>query len=774
MAELQRLLNDFSKHWGQKYLLAFHTSVEPKIRSSRPRALDSPDIQSNGHSERTKVFPIKQKDERLLVRMWFQDIIPELPNILSPILGGTYIASLVRRGPNRMAAQPCIQIESPRIPGPKARGIIRDLLNEIYRRNNHQRISIRFSQGNVRNLNGGEEEDCDDAGESAESQRFRFNLVRPYSKPGMGASLGLKCSKKIVATLGGYIFLNGVKYMLTSEHFITQSQDPANADDDEEDLETLTSPSRYDLNWMENDLKQTKRDLDSEINQLTRRTWGDQEVPLDDRSDQFFPAAELRERIKNVTSLLSQVRKPSHEYAVGTVFMRSAEPKKSAMPKSLADIMRLPNNQQEAMYHMDWSLCKLNSHLTQFAENRHKYQSDEDAMADDYIEETNHVNRPGDACHEVCQVESGVIVYYVGQGSKRRNGVVNIPSLVSREASTTLDWGILASDGQGIPYADVAGDSGAWVLKQNGNMLMGQVHSHSLGQVLFTPIDVIFDEIAKECGVDVCLPPAPSGSGRMGSAADVHPLCARPDTPPIRPFKFLKPPIVTPITPPKTPSIELPFPEIGVQQPPTATATQNEARHEGGQRIPRPPDTPPSSPPSLMNPSPLTLATPGSPEPPSPLELTDLSGRHPKDQSPTPDTSFSTTMGAPSASKISILAVEDRGEDQTIEYKPRVSHRQSPILFRRVPSARTATWPIVREGKIRKLQRQGPGFARFSLSALTHSIPDGFSRNPRKTATLRFEFAPVLKILRPTDLNLKGSIDGRLRENPPQSGIGTV
>ena len=162
-------------------------------------------------------------------------------------------------------------------------------------------------------------------------------------------------------------------------------------------------------------------------------------------------------------------------------------------------------------HHMDWSLCELKSEI---GENRHKYRSHQAAMADDYIDEINHANQPGEICHETCEADSGIDVYYVGQGSHHRSGVVNIPILVSIDSSITHEWAIMSSEGEDIEYPHVAGDSGAWVIRQNWNKLVGQVHSHSTGQVLFTPIDVIFADLQKHCGVQASLPPS---SGFKGS-----------------------------------------------------------------------------------------------------------------------------------------------------------------------------------------------------------------------------------------------------------------
>ena len=551
---LQNLLATYSERWGRKFLE--EPTFDPQFESSespRARTLDSSSDYSDGIFGQQKRFPIKPKDHRRLVGMWFKHILPALPKILDErLVGGTYTASLVRRGQIDIRAKPCIEIESPCIPGPKAQRIIKDLLNDICAKDSQDPIRVHFSHGSVKNLSGGDEKGGEnDVQDSNDDRRYQFNMARPYSKFRMGASLGLLCSKKVSGTLGGYVLVDGKKYMLTSDHFIARSREPESGDGDGSDLETLTSPSRFDLRWQERDLQQTSQDLSSELDQQLRNQYGDQAVPIDNLCDRHTQSPEIAEIIKamaRIETLIGQVKKPLTEYVVGEVFKNSSEPRTAAIPKSLADIARLPPNQRLAKYHMDWSLCKLNGQENGSGEgfqgdrheNRHKYRSESDARADDYTEEeeTNQKYQAGDVCYQTCSVESGSEVYYVGQGSNYRSGLVNVPPLVSRNYVKTHDWAIVSSNGQDIRCSDVEGDSGSWVIRRNGNMLMGQVHSFTSGQVLFTPIDVIFDDIAQSCETKVSLP---HPSLDPEPATEVFQLCSMPKTPPIQPFDFLKP-----------------------------------------------------------------------------------------------------------------------------------------------------------------------------------------------------------------------------------------
>lgn len=499
---------------------------------------------SNSSLQQARIFPVNPKEHRVLVRLWFKCICPSLPAILRPRLGGEYTAGLVRQGPIDFSAVPCVQIESPRIPNSITQKTIRSMLDDLCDRAGHDPVCIRFSQGTAKKLSGCEAASDDVPEESQDSKRYRMNLIRPSSKSRMGASLGLLCSEKIIATLGGYILVGGVKYMLTSEHFITESQQPSNNDGNDDDLETITSPSRFHLNVLEGDLKQTKRELDDEYDSLSKKEFGDREISSEHFGDPTLLSSDMREMmeaIKDVTTLLDQVRKPPLEYTVGTVFKRSIQPTITAIAKSVADQARLEGQESMATYYMDWALCKLNSQTAKSGENRHRYRSYQDAIADKSIHEEENAGHLGEYCHATCEVEAGVDVYYVGQGSRHRNGRVTIPKLVSRDSSETLDWAIVSSDGQELPYSAVTGDSGAWVFRQYDNTLMGQVHSYSKGQVLFTPIDIIFDALRNVCEMDVSLPSCSQDPGQSGIATLVQPLCAKPVRPLATALEFLKP-----------------------------------------------------------------------------------------------------------------------------------------------------------------------------------------------------------------------------------------
>ena len=519
--------------------------AEPQSTRSRLQLLDHHGSRSSSSLKKTKVFPIEPKTEPPLVKLWFNCLLPALPDLLSPILGRNFSASLIRRGHSNFHARPCIQIESPVPPMEPSQDIIRQRINLLCTTKQHPEIPIRFMRGSLSDLKGNEEHDLaeDSDGESTEDQKAKFNCARPSSRPGMGASLGVLCSDKVSATLDGYILIDHEKFMLTSDHFIKTSQDLADRGLADKDLETLMTPSICALKTMNLCLDQNKRDLDAE-----RADYD----PANDPNDQSRPTAKQRDilvRENIIKSLIGEVTKPIPEYIIGDVVKRKTDPRTASIPESLAEVLNrdapeLLNCQKpELNYHMDWALCSLRN---QSGENRHKYRSRHDAVRDNCLEESNLGIRHGELCHTICDAESGKAVYYVGQGRLHRKGMVNLPMLVSTESCITHAWAILDSEGKSIPHSEVEGDSGAWVIRKNGHAVMGQLYAAANnGQLLFTPIKTIFDELAELCECEILLPPQPPMTGPAPIETSL--LCAVTTEHRPRAYEFLMPGYVSAI-----------------------------------------------------------------------------------------------------------------------------------------------------------------------------------------------------------------------------------
>ena len=726
MADLRLLFENFSTHW-EKYLVTSQPSTARKL------VLDSSSTRRSINSGTVGVFPLKPKEDRRLVQIWFKSILPALRDFLHPRLGGRYSVCLVRRGQSDLTAKPYIQIESPCVPGQKGQTVIKDWVNKIWEKAGHEPISMRFIEGSVKRLSGVDGAVEDDDGKSKYSQLLDLHYNLPYSKPGMGASVGLLCSDKCSATLGGYILIGGEKYMLTAEHLVANSRELADPDDD---CDTLTSPSREDLKKIENNLDQVERDIVSEINSLVPRLHGDRDVP---ENEYDSPPPELRDAMSkkdDVKCLLDQVTMLPNKYAVGTVKKLSLEVKNASISRSLARDLGLGNENLMVNHQMDWALIKTNGRT---GDNRHKYRSNQDAIDHGlYVDKDHHANQPGDIVYETCGAESGYTVYYVGQRSKHRSGKVTLPTFDG--SSGTLAWGILGLDDREIPEEEVAGDSGAWVIRKEGNKLMGQVHSYSQGQVLFTPIDVIFADLETMCKSEVSLPPCPPGLAQIPSPIPARPLCSVWRPSPARAYQFLKPSSVASITSPETSSIEFSLPEARPLQSSSGTTTPSSTDTSHSQRSFSPLGDSPASLRSLC-PLPHSLATkPEYPRLPQSLGNADLTNRQVYVKK-LPSKPFPTIIRESAMSETTDISLDEQGEDQPIELKPytiQFKFRSSPGT---TTSTRTSTWPVIIRWSQATKARRGFGSSQFRTSR-KYTVPysagavvDRFARFARRVGT---------------------------------------
>lgn len=732
MADLGHLIDKFSTREGRKNLMTSQSSTSCAL------LLDSPSARQITNPGTARVFPIKPKEKPRLVQIWFKSILPALPNILSERLNGRYSVSLVRRGQSDFTAEPCIQIESPCLPGQKAQAVIKDLVNKVWEKDGQESVPMRFIEGSIKKLGEVEGADDDDGAQSAYLHRLDLNFNRPYSKPGMGASLGLLCSDKVSATLGGYVLIGGEKYMLTVEHLVGKARQAADTDDD---YVTITSPSREILKKIKNNLVQTEKDIDSQIKSLGSRFYGDRNIPDNDFSDPNNQSPELNDLMSQrevVFSLLNQVMRSRSEYAVGTVKSLSIEPRDGVISSSLANDLGLPNNELIMKHKMDWALIRTNSHTAHNGENRHKYRSNEDAIQDDlYVDEDGHTNQPREVVYETCSPRSAETVYYVGQRSKHRSGRVSAPILDGH--SRTYAWGILGLDGHGIPEEDVKGDSGAWVIRKEDNKLMGQVHSHAQGQVLFTPIDMIFAELKEICESDVSLPPRPPGSDNIPSTSTTRQLCSPQQTPPARPYQFNNSP-GTLIPSPKTSPIEITLPKAGSPKSLSSVTTSSNNNNTHSQISSDLSYDSSSSLPTLADYALSSVTTPEYPKSPPIIENADSKNRQVNIEK-LPSKSPPTIVGESTTSDIPYLSLDEQGEDQSVESEPLTIQFNFQSLLGATSANRTSLWPVLLEkSQVAKAPR-GSGFPRprtFRRNAVPYSaraVIDRLARFARRIGT---------------------------------------
>ena len=523
---LQYYKEYFSNRWGLGYLSHCNTKYS-HLQLPRESINGGQNTEHGKGDDSARIFALSPKTNRKTIALWMKSIRPAIDEILTERLGERYNASLVRQGRTDIQAKLCILIESPNIPGPDAQESIKDQLRDVCRENRHAPIQVRFLKGTFQKLYGGQDDNSKVT--ASEEPHLKFNFNRPCSRPGMGASLGLLCSTKVSATLGGYIEILGKIYILTSDHFIAKAQEDEAAEDDEQ----IILPSLLDLREMSESLQQTLRDFHAKSELLFRRS---------ERWDRPIKPCELNSIVGvdgvvsglvGIEQRLEQLNRPPAEFALGKVFRRTTEEPRVALSS---------NSGISLSHQMDWCVCEANDRA---GRNQHKYRSNCDAMADNYIYEKDRIQNPGELCYETCDIDPGVEVYYVGQKSGYRSGTVS-PTVVSTSIGSkkSSEWAIIGEHGI-IPLENVEGDSGAWVIRRYDNKLMGQIIAHATGQILFTPITVIFEDIKDKLRLtsDISLP-RPLGnhpSGPTDTLTHANQLCAIQDKPKGHIYHWLEP-----------------------------------------------------------------------------------------------------------------------------------------------------------------------------------------------------------------------------------------
>ena len=473
------------------------------------------------------MFALSPKTNRKTIALWIKSIRPAIDDILSERLGDTHNASLVRWGRNGIQAELCILIESPNIPSPDTQESIRVCLADICCDNDHPSIKARFLQGIFRKLCGSQ--DAKFEAKESEESHLHYSWNRPCKYPGMGASLGLLCSTKVSATLGGYIEIPPNIYVLTSDHFIAKAEE----DSDAKDEEHILSPSPLDLIEMSNSLEQTRRDIFAKIELSFRRQYGNKTITPSDLAGQVLKIWEegssTRDRIEKP---LKQINKPHADFIIGKVSHRTTgEPRRVWTSHANAFLS----------HYMDWSICEVSKRV---GRNQHRYRSNCDALADNSLCDEDQDKKPGEMCYETCDIEPGVKVCYVGQKSGYRTGIVSPTVVLTSSGSKKFsEWAIIGEDGS-IPLESVEGDSGAWVIRLYDNKVMGQVVAHAAGQILFTPINVVFADIKDQLCLDEDISlPRPLGhhpSDQASTTAVANQLCAKKDEPKISIYSWLE------------------------------------------------------------------------------------------------------------------------------------------------------------------------------------------------------------------------------------------
>ena len=497
--KLTTIANDFSKRSNYLQWLGEQARTAKDSTSRYPQRI-SPVPETR--RDLNNIFVVRVKEDERFVTLWETVLLPYLPDLLDEFyLDKKYTANLVRKGESSRSAQPVIQIRSRQLLQPESQYNIQKAINIMCSNYRCQNVPVQFSQNQFKLLTGSISEE---ASPSNDERRIKFAYGRPWESPGMGASIGLRCTDRVSATLGGYVMIENVKYILTTDHFIRASRNHERENEGavtdldrlDKDRKTLTSPSLADLKDMEGCLEQDVHASKANLkNDMLEKFKGIREISTRDL-DKYEPGAQC----PNPEELLDAIRKPQDSFVLGELAHQCMENRRASWPELSGSYSSHP------CVKMDWALFKVSEQRAE-GQNTHRYQSNDDAKEDDYSSRNGRRFSQGSPCQETCDILRNAKVHYVGQRSGRRGGTVNGVPMLSSDGPDRIHAWTIACDPRVSNSEMVEGDSGAWILTNKDNKLMGQLYGYTGDAVAFTSIHDIFADIKDTLQVeDVILP----------------------------------------------------------------------------------------------------------------------------------------------------------------------------------------------------------------------------------------------------------------------------
>ena len=490
--------------FGEKTTSLKHSNDLLEIGNSQPK--------SSKHKE---VFPLRAEEDSHYIHIWRASVLPHLPQILTQFLGLDYSAALVRQGSSDQTSSVVIRIQSPKYYARLCQKV-REAIGEIYKYLGELPVKINFSSGRLTLLAGADSDNEDDEGQEFPHHR------RWWKYAGMGASLGLRCNKRVSGTLGGYIFVDGKSYMLTADHFIERARlavDSSNIED--KSSREIMSPSPHDIQDMLSSLQATINDIGEGL-QSDLEERGQDELSIAEVQGLDSYQKEQREWYDKFQTWSKKLDRKDEDFVLGEVKQRCS--------RNQVEI-----NGSRDLRKMDWALCSVVNNRE--GDNRHRYRSKLAPWAAEYKHDGLHPQGAGEPCTQTCPVQAGAQVHYVGAGTGYQSAIINPPEgVLSIGGVQTTEWSLILTDGN---HGVHQGDSGAWIIQDRGHSLIGMLWGEQNSLLYFTPIGEIFDDIKGDMGADLVCLPLPPAYNPPSNSNEV--MICRDEEKPTQPPKFKLP-----------------------------------------------------------------------------------------------------------------------------------------------------------------------------------------------------------------------------------------
>lgn len=456
----------------------------------------APSVDSSNNSRvSNKIFVMRKEEDSAVLMTWLKQILPFLPNILTRYIGPNYSASLVRQGLSSASAQAVIRIQCPFKASKDAQSCIRRQVKGLGAGN----IRLQFSESFLTLLAGSSSHISLEDSEEQENANGEANCCkfphwkRLWPRPGMSASIGMRCTRKVSATSCCYVNIDDDRFLLTVNHFIQDSL--GKRDNDAGDKLSLTSPALLDIDEMMNYYEQILRDIEIGMEEALRLRFGDTlpgdiEIPLE--------VIELTEKSYYVQGLVEQLSKwkDTDDIILASVVHQNKLENRVSTTQTAALWSELGNANYEIRHRMDWALCSVSKRA---GINRTRYRFDLEQEKVDFFDGDIDQFGAGEPCQGTCNVEPNTEVYFVGQTSGRRRAQINAaPILISRDGKATVEWSLIVAPEEQKEDKEWAGDSGAGIMRTADNSLVGLLWGCHENQLLFTPIIDVFMDIKEQ------------------------------------------------------------------------------------------------------------------------------------------------------------------------------------------------------------------------------------------------------------------------------------
>ncbi|KAF2261727.1 hypothetical protein CC78DRAFT_607341 [Lojkania enalia] len=443
-----------------------------------------------------EISPLDAEGDANLIDVWNDHILPKFPSIIQELsVGDSYSIALVRQKGSD-GTHPIVRFRSSDNQDKESRRIIKDAIKEICVRNNCTVLNVQFSRGTIVRLVGGSSSSSHLDDPSNDDEPFPHQR-RPWSVPGMGASIGMIQCNDISATLGGYIWVDGRIYMLSVDHFIF----PAGECQCHSKSRRLRSPSISDIRDIRYRLRRKLKELEKKIMRSAPRG----EIPLGQVYELF--TLQTNEELELYRRFESELNTKDEDFALGTIRVRCGP---GPLPLSPSANPRLKGKS----HRMDWSLFQITEKQRE-GKNIHRHRRISQPGLDDLSNELLEPEGSGIPVEKTSNIVGGELCHYVGTTSGFREGRVN-PALIQfcERENISHEYSMIVPGCEGLRASAFEGDSGAWIIGNEHNTLLGLLWGWDNGSLLFTPIQDVFADIKRKMNChQVKLPESSTGPG---------------------------------------------------------------------------------------------------------------------------------------------------------------------------------------------------------------------------------------------------------------------